>query len=712
MGVERIWPGSPHPLGAAFDGEGTNFAVYSRHASKVELCLFDPDRPERQLDRVELKSRTGQVWHAYLPGVRPGALYGYRAHGPYEPAEGLRFNPAKLLLDPYARAIHGETDLAGPVFGYRAGDPQGDLAQDDRDSAPAMPRSVVLGNHFDWAGDRPPRTPWHRSIIYELHVKGFTARHPEVPPELRGTYAGLATPPALEHLKRLGVTAVELLPVHEFLDDAFLRAKGLTNYWGYSTMGFFAPEQRYSSSGTRGEQVAEFREMVKALHREGIEVVLDVVYNHTAEGNHLGPTLSLKGLDNATYYRLVDGDHRHYADFTGCGNSLDTTHPQTVKLVMDSLRFWVEEMHVDGFRFDLAVTLARDPQAYDPYSRFLTAVHQDPVLERVKLIAEPWDVGPDGYQVGAFPVRWSEWNGRYRDVVRRFWKGDENLAPDMGYRLTGSADLYEAAGRKIFASVNFVTAHDGFTLRDLVSYDGKHNEANLEENRDGTDENHSWNCGAEGETGDPAVLALRDRQQRNLLATLLASQGVPMIAAGDEMGKTQGGNNNAYCQDNEISWLDWDLDDRRRALLGFTCRMIRLRLSQPVLQRRRFFRGRTLFDSSLKDLAWFRPDGTEMAEEDWQKPFARSVAFLLGGDSIETPDEHGERICGDTLLVLLNAHHERVTYVLPDIAWGQAWEVLVDTAGRSDEKRDLVDARGSVDAEARSLVILSRPASQ
>jgi isoamylase len=708
MDGELIWPGRPFPLGATFDGEGTNFAVYARHAERVDVCLFDPAEPAKEVRRVELREKTGHVWHAYLPGIQPGMLYGYRAHGPYEPEAGLRFNPAKLLVDPYARAVSGEAKLDGPVYGYRPGDPGQDLARDDQDSAPATPRSVVVGNHFDWNGDRRPETPWHRSIIYEVHVKGFTARHPEVPPELRGTYAGFASPPAIEHLTKLGVTAVQLMPVHEFLDDPFLKQKGLTNYWGYSSLAYFAPEQRYARA-SRGEQVTEFRELVKALHRAGIEVILDVVYNHTCEGNHLGPTLSLKGLDNATYYRLVEESPRYYWDSTGCGNSLDTTNPWTVKLVMDSLRYWVEEMHVDGFRFDLAVTLARDPLLFDEYSRFLTAVHQDPVLERVKLIAEPWDLGPEGYKVGAFPVRWSEWNGKYRDAVRRFWKGDENLTGEMGYRLTGSADQYEAAGRKIYASVNFVTAHDGFTLRDLVSYNQKHNEANREDNRDGTDENHSWNCGAEGETDDAGVLALRDRQMRNIMATLLVSQGVPMIAAGDEIQKTQGGNNNAYCQDNEISWLDWNLDDRRRAFLGFTRRLIRVRLGQPVLQRRRFFRGGHLWDSSLKDLAWFRPDGTEMTEEDWQKPFAKAVAFLLGGDTISTPDEHGERIVGDSLLVLMNAWHEPVTYVLPPIEWGRAWEVLVDTAGASDMKRDLVEARGSIPVEARSLVILSRP---
>jgi glycogen operon protein len=708
MNGETTWPGRPYPLGATFDGEGTNFAVYARHASGIELCLYDERDPKKEVRKLHLREKTGHVWHVYLPGAGPGTLYGYRAHGPHEPAAGLRYNPAKLLVDPYAKAISGEIDLAGPIFSYRQGAAEDDLSPDERDSAPAMPRSVVVDGAFDWGDDRRPATPWHRSVIYEVHVKGFTARHPEVPPELRGTYAGFAHPAAIRHLKELGITAVELLPVHEYVDDPFLQAKGLTNYWGYSTLGFFAPEQKYAR-GSRGEQVTEFKQLVKALHAAGIEVILDVVYNHTAEGNHLGPTLSYRGLDNQTYYRLVEETPQFYWDATGCGNSLDTTNPQTLKLVMDSLRYWVEEMHVDGFRFDLAVTLGRDPRPFDENSRFLTAVHQDPILEKVKLIAEPWDLGDDGYKVGGFPVRWSEWNGKYRDIVRRFWKGDESLANEMGYRLTGSADLYAAAGRKIFASVNFVTAHDGFTLRDLVSYDEKHNEANLEENRDGADDNHSWNCGVEGETDDRAILALRDRQVRNLMATLLVSQGVPMITAGDEMGKTQGGNNNAYCQDNGISWIDWDLDDRRRHLLRFVQRVVKLRLEQPVLQRRRFFRGDKLWDSSLKDLAWFRPDGNEMTEEDWRKPFARSVAFLLAGDQIATPDERGERIMGDSLLVLMNAWHEAVDYVLPELGWGHEWEVLFDTAGDKQHKREVVAARGRVSVEARSLAILLRP---
>jgi isoamylase len=704
---ETVWPGRAHPLGATADGDGVNFAVYSKNAERVEVCLFDEKDPQRELRRVALPERTARVWHGYLPGLEPGALYGLRAFGPYDPARGLRFNGNKLLVDPYARALSGEVDFKQAVFAYRPGD--GDGAFDDRDSAPGMPRCVVMDGQFDWGDDRPPRTRWHHSVIYEVHVRGFTMRHPGVPENLRGTYAGFCHPAAIEHLKRLGVTAVELLPVHAFTDDPYLTEKGLRNYWGYNTLAYFAPERRYSSSGDRGGQVTEFKQMVKTLHQAGIEVLLDVVYNHSAEGNHLGATLSLKGLENETYYKLSPEDRRHYWDSTGTGNTLNVAHPQTLKLVMDSLRYWVEEMHVDGFRFDLATTLARDPFEYNPRGNFLQAVHQDPTLSRVKLIAEPWDVGSNGYQVGHFPVTWSEWNGKFRDCVRRFWKGDI-VHDELGWRLSGSADLYQATGRKIFASVNFVTCHDGFTLRDLVSYNHKHNEANGEQNRDGSDDNASWNCGAEGETEDAAINDLRDRQQRNLIATLFVSQSVPMLCSGDEMGKTQGGNNNAHCQDNEISWLDWNLDDRRRALLGFTIRMIRLRKSQPVLQRRRFFRGATFRDSSLKDLAWFRPDGQEMTEEDWKQPYIRSLAFLLGGDTIATTDERGERIVGDTLLVLMNAHHEGLDYTLPAVEWGREWDILIDTAGATDQKRDLVFANGTVRVEGRSLVVLSRPA--
>jgi isoamylase len=703
---ETMWPGHEYPLGATADDDGVNFAVYSKNAERIEVCLFDEKEPLRQIRCVALPEKTARVWHGFVPGLKPGALYGIRAYGPYDPANGLRFNGNKLLVDPYARALAGEADFKHPIFGYRPG--EGEDTFDDRDGAAGVPRCVVMDGHFDWEDDRPPGTAWHRSVIYEVHVRGFTMRHPGVPKELRGTYAGFCHPASIEHLRRLGVTAVELLPVHEFTDDAYLTDKGLVNYWGYNTLSFFAPEQRYSASGNRGGQVDEFRRMVKTLHKAGIEVILDVVYNHTAEGNHLGPTLSLKGLENTTYYKLSPEDRRRYWDSTGTGNTLNVSHPQTLQLVMDSLRYWVNEMHVDGFRFDLATTLARDPYDFNPRSNFLQAAHQDPTLARVKLIAEPWDVGPGGYHVGHFPVQWSEWNGKFRDCVRRFWKGDI-VHDELGWRLTGSADLYQAAQRKIFASVNFVTCHDGFTLRDLFSYDHKHNEANGENNRDGGDDNASWNCGVEGETEDPAVIELRDRQQRNLIATLFVSQGVPMLCAGDEMGKTQGGNNNAYCQDNEISWLDWDLDERRRALLGFTIRMIRLRQSQPVLQRRRFFRGATFRDSSTKDLAWFRPDGQEMTEEDWRQPYIRSLAFLLGGDTIATPDERGERIVGDSLLVLMNAHHEALDYTLPAFEWGRQWDILVDTGGATDRKRDLVSASGTVRVEARSLVVLSHP---
>jgi isoamylase len=707
MFVQKAWPGREYPLGATVDEGGVHFAVYASAAERVAVSFFDEEEPREETRRVALAEQTEHVWHGYVPGVKPGALYGFRVWGPYDPAHGLRHNGNKLLVDPYARALTGEVDFRQAIFAYRPG--KGDDSFDDRDSAPGVPKCVVVADGFDWADDAPPRTPWHRSIIYEVHVKGFTMRHPGVPEALRGTYAGFAHPAAIDHLKRLGVTAVEFLPIQEFVDDAQLAERGLRNYWGYNPLCFFAPAQRYAASGSRGQQVDEFRRMVKALHGAGIEVILDVAFNHTAEGNHLGPTLSLKGLDNATYYRLSPDDRRHYWDSTGCGNCLNVPHPQTLHLVMDALRHWVEVMHVDGFRFDLATTLARDAFEFSRAGNFLQAVHQDPTLNRVKLIAEPWDLGPDGYQVGKFPVRWSEWNDKFRDCARRFWKGDI-VHDELGWRLSGSADLYQAAGRKIFASVNFVTCHDGFTLRDLVSYNHKHNEANGEENRDGADDNASWNCGVEGDTDDPSVNELRDRQQRNLIATLFLAQGVPMLCAGDEIEKTQGGNNNAYCHDDEISWLDWRLDDRREALLGFTRRMIRLRQSHPVLERRRFFRGQHFRDSSLKDLAWFRPDGQEMTDEDWKQPYIRSLAYLLGGDAIATPDERGERIVGDTVLVLMNAHDASVPYTLPDIDWGREWEILIDTAGASDAKRDRLYARGQVEVAPRSLVVLSRPA--
>ncbi|MBM7118428.1 glycogen debranching protein GlgX [Archangium primigenium] len=706
----EVLPGRPYPLGATYLGNGVNFAVFSEHARKMEVCLYDPREPSRELARYVLPEHTHHVWHGFIPELQTGTLYGLRAHGAYEPRRGLRFNPHKLLVDPYARALHGQVDFSAPVYPYVQDSPEQDLSFDIRDSAAGMPKAVVLTDDFDWEGDRSPQVPWNRTLFYEAHVKGLTQLHPAVPEHQRGTYAGLAHPAVIEHLLKLGVTAVELLPVHAHADEPFLVTKGFTNYWGYSTLGFFAPDARFSASGSRGGQVAEFKAMVKALHRAGIEVILDVVYNHTCEGNHLGPLLSFKGLDNTAYYRLQEKDPRYYLDFTGTGNSWNASHAYALKLVMDSLRYWVEVMHVDGFRFDLATTLGRDRTGYDTRAAFFQMVHQDPVLSRVKLIAEPWDVGDFGYQVGNFPVRWSEWNGKYRDTVRRFWRGDERQVGDMGYRITGSSDLFALSGRKPTASVNFITAHDGFTLHDLVTYGQKHNEANLEDNRDGGNDNHSWNCGVEGETRDPAVGALREQQKRNFLATLFLSQGVPMLVAGDEMGRTQRGNNNAYCQDNAISWVDWKLTDTQKRLLDFTVRMSQLRRQQPVLTKRRFFRGSTLFDSELKDLAWFGPEGLEMKKEDWEKPHLRSVAFLLGGDAIAAPGDEGQRIVGDTLLVLMNAHHEPVTFHLPAIEWGADWEEVVDTGQSTGSLHPHTPAGGSVVVGGRALRVLRRPA--
>jgi isoamylase len=677
--ILRTRPGSPFPLGATWDGAGVNFALFSEHATGVVLCLFDAKNPKRETHRIPIRERTDQVWHVYLPEARPGLLYGYRVHGPYDPAAGHRFNAAKVLLDPYATAIAGTVEWSDAMFGYRVGDPAGDLAPDDRDSAPFVPKSVVVDTAFTWGEDRPLRIPWHRTVIYEVHVKGITARHPEVPRELRGTYAGFASPPVIEHLRHLGVTAVELLPVHHFVRDRHLADRNLTNYWGYNTIGFFAPDARYASAGVRGEQVREFKTMVKTLHAAGIEVILDVVYNHTAEGNHLGPTLCFRGIDNAAYYRLVPDDRRYYTDFTGCGNTLNMMHPRSVQLLMDSLRYWVTEMHVDGFRFDLAAALAREMHAVDRLSTFFDVIHQDPLISRVKLIAEPWDLGEGGYQVGNFPAGWAEWNGRYRDTIRRYWKGDGGQVADLGYRLTGSSDLYQDDGRRPYASVNFVTAHDGFTLADLVSHDRKHNQANGEENRDGSDDNLSWNCGVEGPTDDPGIAALRERQMRNFLATLLLSQGVPMLLGGDELGRTQGGNNNAYCQDNELSWYAWPPARPARAQIEFVRHLIQLRLRHPVFHRRRFFQGRPVQGSAVKDLSWFRPDGREMTAEEWRNGFTRSIGLRLAGDAIEEVDETGRPIVDDTFLLLLNAHHEPLDFVLPAHRVRVRWEPLLDT---------------------------------
>ncbi|WP_426749536.1 glycogen debranching protein GlgX [Myxococcus sp. Y35] len=709
----EVLPGKPYPLGATFDGHGVNFAVFSEHAKKVEICLYDAADPAKETRRFPLLETTHQVWHGYVPGLQAGTLYGLRVHGPYEPKKGLRFNPHKLLVDPYARAIHGKVDYQAPIYAYTPGAKEEDLAFDTRDDAAAVPKGVVLGpDTFDWEGDAPPNVPWHDTLIYEVHVKGFTKLHPRVPEALRGTYAGLAHPASIEHLKKVGVTAVELLPIQHIVDEPFLIQREKVNYWGYNTLGYFAPDARYSGSGSLGGQVDEFKQMVKQLHRAGIEVLLDVVYNHTCEGNHLGPTLSFKGVDNAAYYRLTEKDPRYYMDVTGCGNSWNATHPYALKLIADSLRYWVEEMHVDGFRFDLATTLGRDRHGYDTRAAFFQIIHQDPVLSRVKLISEPWDVGDFGYQVGNFPVLWSEWNGKYRDTIRRYWKGDDRQAAEIGYRLTGSSDLFSLSGRKPTASVNFVTAHDGFTLHDLVTYNDKHNEANGEENRDGANDNHSWNCGVEGETTDAKINALREQQKRNFLATLFLSQGVPMLVAGDEMGRTQKGNNNAYCQDNELSWVNWELNDTQRALLDFTCALTKLRREQPVLHKRRFFRGAHMWDSELKDLAWFRPDGKEMRKDDWEKPYVRSLAFLLGGDAIAAPDEEGNRIVGDTVLVLMNAHHEPITFMLPALEWGADWERVVDTAVCGESPRTHTPAGGNVQVAGRSLVVLRRPATE
>jgi glycogen operon protein len=705
--MREVWPGKPFPRGASFDGVGVNFAVHSRVATRVEVCLFDPADPGREVERFDLPETTDFVWHGYVPALEPGTLYGLRVHGPYEPLQGHRCNPHKLLVDPYAKALFGEVDWKQPVTGYRPGAPDGDLSFDERDSAPGVPKSVVVSDFFDWGGDRPPDIPWRRTVIYELHVKGFTKLHPDIPEELRGTYAGLAHPAAIAHLQRLGVTAVELLPIHESADEGFLEERMLRNYWGYSTLGYFAPEQRYASRHTPGAPVSEWKAMVKALHAAGIEVILDVVYNHTCEGNQLGPTLSLRGLDNASHYWLMP-EARYCRDFTGTGNSLDASNPETARLIVDSLRYWVSEMHVDGFRFDLATTLGRTGKGdFDRNAPIFQIINLDPVVSRVKLIAEPWDVGMGGYQAGNFPAPWREWNGLYRDTMRRYWRGDHNLACDIGYRLAGSADLYQGERRQPNASVNFITAHDGFTLHDLVSYAHKHNEANGEDNRDGSDDNQSWNQGVEGETDDPAILEMRERQKRNLLASLFTSQGVPMLLAGDEMGRTQGGNNNAYCQDNEISWVDWNLDDRRKRLLEFTRKLIALRHRQPVLQRRRFFVGDQIWSSRSKDLTWLRPDGTEMRPHDWQKPWISALGFLLGGDAIPMLDERGERMTGDSVLVLLNAAAEPLKFAIPAGQGGPKWLLELDTADEGRAPGTPVSA--SCELPGRSMVVLRQP---
>ncbi len=704
----RVWPGKPYPLGATWDGEGVNFAIFSEHATAVELCLFDGPEATEESHRIRLEEQTDQVWHVYIPGLWPGQHYGYHVHGPYAPQEGHRFNHHKLLIDPYAKAIAGTVEWSDAMFGYQMGNPQADLSFDTRNNASNIPKSVVIDQAFTWGGDRLLKTPWDKTVISEIHVKGFTARHPDVPDHIRGTYSGLTNPAVIDHLLELGVTAVELLPVHHFVRDKHLADRGLMNYWGYNTIGFFAPDIRYTVSPLRGRGVREFKTMVKTLHSAGIEVILDVVYNHTAEGNQLGPTLSFRGIDNAAYYRLVDNDKRYYMDYTGCGNTLNVSHPRSLQLIMDSLRYWVTEMHVDGFRFDLASTLARELHAVDRLSAFFDILHQDPILSQTKLIAEPWDVGEGGYQVGNFPVGWAEWNGKYRDTIRRYIKGDGGQMAELAYRLTGSSDLYSTSGRRPFASVNFVTAHDGFTLHDLVSYNDKHNESNGENNQDGTNDNDSWNCGVEGPSNDPAVLELRERQKRNFLTLLFLSQGVPMLCGGDEIGRTQKGNNNAYCQDSEISWFDWNLDRGQQDFLAFVKDLIAFRKKHPVLRRRRFFQGRHIRGSEVKDLAWFRPDGKEMTDEDWNAGYAKSLVLRLAGDAIAERDQKGRPIVDDTLLVILNAHHTPMAFTLPAHKRGIRWHPVLDTALPGENGKQVSAFKGGeqYEMEARSIAVL------
>ncbi|WP_169582328.1 MULTISPECIES: glycogen debranching protein GlgX [Microbacterium] len=696
----QLWPGSPYPLGATFDGSGTNFALFSDGAERVELCLFDDDGAETRVTLVDVDAF---VHHGYLPAVQPGQRYGFRVHGEHDPASGKRFNANKLVLDPYAKAVEGQVQWGQPVFGYDFGDPD---SRNDEDSAAHQMMGVVVNPYFDWSGDRQPKTPYSESFIYEAHVRGLTQLHPAVPEEIRGTYSAIAHPAIIEHLQKLGVTAIELMPVHQFVNDSVLEEKGLSNYWGYNTIAFFAPQNTYASSGQRGQQVQEFKGMVKALHAAGIEVILDVVYNHTAEGNHLGPTLSMRGIDNEAYYRLEEDDKRYYTDYTGTGNSLNVGNPHTLQLIMDSLRYWVLDMHVDGFRFDLASTLAREFYEVDKLATFFELVQQDPVVSQVKLIAEPWDVGPGGYQVGNFPPQWTEWNGKYRDTVRDFWRGEPATLGEFASRLTGSADLYEHSGRRPVASINFVTAHDGFTLRDLVSYNDKHNEANGEDGRDGADDNRSWNGGVEGPTDDPEILALRARQQRNFIATLMLSQGVPMLLHGDELGRTQGGNNNGYAQDNEITWVDWSAPDQ--PLVEFTAALARLRREHPTFRRRRFFNGRPVRreeGAPIPDIVWARPDGTQMQPEDWDSGFGRAVAVFLNGDGIRERDRRGEAISDHHFIVLFNAGEDVVEFRIPEDEFSPKWDVIVDTAGEH-ANTEPVEPGSSLAVLGRSLMVL------
>ena len=701
----NVYPGNPYPLGATWDGHGINFALYADNATDVELCLFATSDDEVESVKIKLVERTHHVWHAYFPELRPGHLYGYRVHGPYDPENGHRFNPSKLLIDPYTKAIAGTIDWNDSLFGYELGNPNEDLSLNETDSSAFLPKCVVVDSAFNWENDKPPKIPYHQTIIYETHVKGFTKLHPDIPEEIRGTYAALAHPVTIKYLKELGITAVELMPVHHFVADRHLKERGLTNYWGYNTIGFFAPDARYSSSGIQGEQVTEFKNMVKELHKADIEVILDVVYNHTAEGNHLGPTLSFKGIDNAAYYRLTE-NKRFYMDYTGTGNTLNANLPNVLRLMMDSLRYWIHDMHVDGFRFDLASTLARELHEVDRLSAFFDIIHQDPTISQVKLIAEPWDVGEGGYQVGKFPQDWAEWNGKYRDCIRDYWRGADSMLGEFAARLTGSPDLYQGDYRRPTASINFVTAHDGFTLEDLVSYNEKHNEANGEDNRDGENHNRSWNCGAEGPTDDPLVLELRKRQKRNFMATLILSQGVPMFVAGDEFGRTQKGNNNAYCQDNEISWLNWEEADKE--FLAFTQYVIKMAKDHPTFCRRRWFQGRKIRGIGLEDIAWFLPDGNEMSDEHWAEDFAKSLAVYLNGRGLHMVGTQGENIVDDSFYLIFNAYHETLDFKLPSSKYGKNWELVLDTSRSVVEKQNFT-ANTTINVEGRSIIVLKHP---
>jgi isoamylase len=701
-----IYPGKPYPLGATWDGKGVNFALFAENATGVELCLFNDEGNGQTEERIHVAERTHQVWHCYVPDISPGQLFGYRVMGDYDPASGHRFNANKLLIDPYAKALSGIVDWHDSLFGYELGHPDEDMSFSETDSAPFAPKSVVVNNDFDWEGDQPPRTPYHQSVIYEMHVKGFTQQHPDIPDEIRGTYAAIGHPVVIKYLTELGITAVELMPVHQFVADRHLVEKGLTNYWGYNTIGFFAPDIRYAGKVDNGTQVQEFKEMVKALHKAGIEVILDVVYNHTAEGNHMGPTLSFKGIDNASYYRLVEDNKRYYNDYTGTGNTMNAMLPNVLRFIMDSLRYWIVEMHVDGFRFDLAATLARELHEVNRLSGFFDIIYQDPVISQVKLIAEPWDVGEGGYQVGNFPPGWGEWNGKFRDCVRDYWIGADSMLGEFGQRFTGSPDLYQDNYRKPTASINFITAHDGFTLHDLVSYNEKHNEVNGEDNNDGENHNRSWNCGAEGPTDDPEIIKLRGRQKRNLLTTLFLSQGVPMLVAGDEFGRTQQGNNNAYCQDNEISWLNWAEADHD--LLAFTRELIQLRKDHPAFRRRRWFQGQPVKGKGLEDIAWFLPEGTEMEDENWNHDFARSLGVFLNGKGLHSVGPEGEHIIDDDFYVIFNAHHEALEYQIPEKLLGQNWKVILDT-GHEGTIGQALNERESISVEGLSIVLLCNP---